>query len=67
MKFIQNIHGFYIYGIFSTKWQDFMLDFCIFTGFENVVLMIGLDQTSLAFTDAKHRTQHSKQSQSTRS
>ena len=41
-----------------------MLDFCVFSSFENTFSMIGLDQNLLACTDTKHRTQHSKQSDS---
>ena len=37
-----------------------MLDFYIFTGFENTGLMIELDQSSQACIDTIHRTQNSK-------
>ena len=48
--------------IFSASFQQsdkILLDLCIFTGFENVVLMIGLDRSSLACIDTKHRTRYS--------
>ena len=38
-----------------------MRDFCVLTGFENVVSKIKLDQSSQAYTDTKHRTRYSKQ------
>ena len=36
-----------------------MSDFCIFTGFENIVWTIKLDPSSLAYTDTKHQTGNS--------
>ena len=41
-----------------------MVDLCIFTGFENI-LTIELDLRSLACTDTKLQTRHSKRSHST--
>ena len=32
-----------------------MSNFCVLTGFENIVLMIELDRQSLACTETKHR------------
>ena len=66
-KYIQNIHKLYIFSIFSTELQDFMLYFCVFTGFENVVSMIKRDRSSRTCTDTKHWTRHLKQSHSTTS
>ena len=65
-EFIQNMHGLYIFAIFSIKRQDFIANFCILTGFENVVSKIELDRSSLACTDTKRRTQYSKRFHSTR-
>ena len=42
-----------------------MRDFCVLTGFENVVLKIELDQSLLACTDTKHRTRYLKRFHST--
>ena len=33
MKVSLNIYGFYVFTIFLTKRQDFMLNFCVFIGF----------------------------------
>ena len=59
-EFIENMYGFCIFAIFSMKWQDFMWDFCILTGFENVVSKIKLHLSSLGCTDTKHRTRYLK-------
>ena len=42
-----------------------LLNFCVFTGFENGVSTIEPDGSSLTCTDTKHRMQHSKLSQRT--
>ena len=33
---------YYVFTIYLTKWQDVMLDYCIFTVFEIIGLMIEL-------------------------
>ena len=58
-KCIESIHGFYSFSIFSTKWQDFLLDLCVFIGFENVGSMIELGWSWLVSLDIKHCTQNS--------
>ena len=57
MKISQNVYEFNAFAIFSTKWQNLTLDFCILTGFENMVSMIKLQQCSLGSIDTKQRFQ----------
>ena len=56
--------------IFSPYFQQsdkiLFSDFCIFTVFENVSLIIKLHRSSLAARNTKHRTQNYKQLHSTR-
>ena len=47
---------FIVFPIISQKWQYFMFDFCVVTGFENIISMIELDQNLLVYTDAKQWT-----------
>ena len=42
-----------------------MSDICIFSGFENIVSTIKLNQSLLACTDTKHQNQNSKRFHST--
>ena len=62
MCFIENMVKFFpkvsinflFFTIFPTKQQDFMLDFYMFTGFQNIGSVIELDRTSLDGNDTKH-------------